>query len=175
MITCSYLCWREIKKQKRFGMQPRQDRSRSPMLLLFIALLFLVLIDVGGYIRSPTPAAQDIRVLVDSHLMLCKHVNSECKSAFFSITNIGRIGKYLDCDKCFLLYLKLKLSFMGTSHSLPGTLDFGMHYQLTIRILNHSIFLRVKLEDSYSFSVVEYRDHIIAEYRDYYCYHYYYV
>ena len=40
----------------------------------FRALLFLVLIDVGGYIRSPIPAAQDLRVLVDSHLMLSKHV-----------------------------------------------------------------------------------------------------
>ena len=63
----------------------------------------------GGCIRSPTPAAQGIRVLVDSHLMLSKHVNSVCKSAFFSVSNIGRIGKYLDRDKCFLLYLKLKL------------------------------------------------------------------
>ena len=42
--------------------------------LAFRALLFLVLIDVGGYIRSPIPAAQDLRVLVHSHLMLSKHV-----------------------------------------------------------------------------------------------------
>ena len=43
--------------------------------LAFRALLFLVLVDVGGYIRSPIPAAQDLRVLVDdSHLMLSKHV-----------------------------------------------------------------------------------------------------
>ena len=41
---------------------------------------------------------------------------------------------------------------MGTDRSLPGPLDFGMHYRLTLRILNHSIFLRVKLEDSYSVS-----------------------
>ena len=34
----------------------------------------------------------------------------------------------LSRDKCFLLYLKLKLSFMGTDRSLPGPLDFGMHY-----------------------------------------------
>ena len=86
-----------------------------------------------------------------------------CKSAFFSVSNIGRIGKYLDRDKCFLLYLKLKLSFMGTDHSLPGPLD--------LRILNHSIFLRVKFEDSCSVSAIEYRDHIIVEYRDYYYYY----
>ena len=88
-----------------------------------------MLIDVGGYIRSPTPAAQDIIMLVGSHLMLSKHVNNVWKSAFFSVSNIGRIGKYLTRDKCFLLYLKLKLSFMGTDRSLPGPLDFGMHYR----------------------------------------------
>ena len=57
--------------------------------LAFIALLFLVLIDVGGNIRSPTPAAQDLRVLVDSLLILSNHVNSVCKSAFFSVSNIA--------------------------------------------------------------------------------------
>ena len=31
---------------------------------------------------------------------------------------------------------------------------------------NHSIFLRVKLENSCSVSAIEYRDHIIVEYRD---------
>ena len=90
-----------------------------------MALLFLVLIDVGGYIRSATLAAQDIRVLVNSHLMLSKHVNSVCKSALFSVSNIGSIGKYLDRDKCFLLYLKLKLSFTETDRLLPGPLDFN--------------------------------------------------
>ena len=52
-----------------------------------------MLIDVSGYIRSPTTAAQDLRVLVDSHVMLSKHVNSVCKSASFSVSNIGGIGK----------------------------------------------------------------------------------
>ena len=102
-----------------------------------------MLIDVSGYIRSPTTAAQDLRVLVDSHLMLSKHVNSVCKSAFFSVSNISRIGKYLDRDKSFLLYLKPKLSFVGTDRSLPGPLDFGMHHRPTLSILNHSIFCKV--------------------------------
>ena len=104
---------------------------RSRFTAVASRILKSLLIDAAGYIRSPTPAAQDIRVLVDSHVMLSKHVQSVCKSAFFSVRNIGRIGKYLDRDKCFLLYLpvKLKLSFMGTDRSLPGPLDFGMHYR----------------------------------------------
>ena len=105
---------------------------RSRFTAVASRILKSLLIDVAGYIKSPTPAAQDIRVLVDSHVMLMsKHVNSVCKSAFFSVRNVGRIGKYLDRDKCFLLYLpvKLKLSFKGTDRSLPGPLDFGMHYR----------------------------------------------
>ena len=51
---------------------------------------------------------------------------------------------------------------MGTDRSLPGPLDFAMHYRQTLRILNHSIFFRLKLEDSCSASAIEYRDHIIV-------------
>ena len=40
---------------------------------------------------------------------------------------------------------------MGTDRSLPGPLDFGMHYPWTC-----------------SASAVECRDHIIVEYREYY-------
>ena len=53
--------------------------------LAFRALLFLVLIDVRGYIRSPIPAAQDLRVLVDSHLMLSKHVKVHMTRNFFTV------------------------------------------------------------------------------------------
>ena len=37
---------------------------------------------------------------------------------------------------------------------------------IPVDILNHSIFLRVKLEDSCSVSAIEYRDHIVVEYLD---------
>jgi len=91
----------EIKKTN--GLPCNPDKKLITYALAFIALPFLVLIDVGGYIRSPPPAAQDISVLVNSHLTLSKHVNSVGKSAFFSVRNIGGIGKYLNPDKCFLL------------------------------------------------------------------------
>lgn len=52
-------------------------------------------IDVSGYMYR-----QHLGVLADSHLTLSKHGNIGCKSAFFSISNISRIRKYLDCDNC---------------------------------------------------------------------------
>ena len=114
-------CSREIKKTETVWHTTLTRRKLITYALAFIALPFLILIDAAGYIRTPTPDAQDIRVLVDSHLMLSKHVKSVCKSVFFSVRNIGRIGKYLDRDKCLLQYLpiKRKLSFMGTDRLLP--------------------------------------------------------
>ena len=110
-----------------------------------MALLFLVMTDVGGRIRSQTPAAQEIRVLVDSHLMMSKHVNGVCKSAFFPVSNIGRIEKYLDRDKCFLLYLKLKLSFLETDCSLPVPLDLGNALPVDIKNSEPLNILRSKV------------------------------
>ena len=85
--TCSYFNRREIKNRNGLACNP--DKTEDHYALAFRALLFLVLIGVGGYLRSPTPAAQDLRVLVDSHLMLSKYVNSVCKSAFFSVSIFG--------------------------------------------------------------------------------------
>ena len=45
---------------------------------------------------------------------------------------------------------------------------------LDIKNSESQIFSRVKLEDSCSANAIEYKDHIIGEYQDYY-YHYYYV
>ena len=87
------------KKTERVWHATLTRRKQITYALAFMAHLFLVLIDVDGYIKLAKPAAQDIRVLVDSHLMLSKHVNRVCKSAFFSVSNIGRIGKQFPCEK----------------------------------------------------------------------------
>ena len=50
------------------GMRDRSMRSGTEL------AREIQLTDIGGYIRSPIPAAQDLRVLVESHLMLSKHV-----------------------------------------------------------------------------------------------------
>ena len=72
--TCSYFCSREIKNRNGLACNPDKTEEDHLYAFAFRALLFLVLIDVGGYIRSPIPAAQDLRVLVDSYLMLSKQV-----------------------------------------------------------------------------------------------------
>ena len=64
------------------------------------------------------------RILIKGSVPTRDTIITYCKSAFFSVSIL-----ILSRDKCFLLYLKLKLSFMGTDRSLPGSLDFGiMHY-----------------------------------------------
>ena len=80
----------------RFG---KHDRKKVVCLCSCTHSITLPGNDVGGHIISPTPAAQVLGVLVDSHLTLSK-LNSACKSAFFSIGNMGRIRKYLDSDSC---------------------------------------------------------------------------
>ena len=71
--------------------------------LAFMAILYLVLIDVGGYIRSPTPAAQDIRVLVDSHQLLsnmltaCASVHSLQLVTLVGLENIWTVTNASCC------------------------------------------------------------------------------
>ena len=57
--TRSYFCSREIKKTETFWHATLTRRKLITYSLAFIALLFLILIDVAGYIRSPTAVAQD--------------------------------------------------------------------------------------------------------------------
>ena len=50
---------------------------------------------------APVPAAQDLGVTLDSHLIITSHINNMCKSVgFFAIRNIGRIRKYLSQAHC---------------------------------------------------------------------------
>ena len=85
--TCSYFCRREIKTETVWNATLTRQKKIT-YALAFRALLFLVLIDVGGYVRSPIPAAQDLRVLVDSHLMLSKHVKVHMTRNFFDCFGI---------------------------------------------------------------------------------------
>ena len=57
---------------------------------------------------------------------------------------------------------------MGTDRLLPAPPRLGNEPLVDMKNLNHSMFLRVKLEHSCSASAVENRDHIITEYRDLY-------
>ena len=81
-------------------------------------------------------------MLVDSHLMLSKQVNSVCKSAFFSVSSIGRVGRHLDCDKQMLLAVP------KTKTKRYGDRSFAARAP---RLQNAR-------EDSCSNSAIEYRD-----------------
>ena len=70
--TCSYFCSREIKNRNGLACNP--DKTEDHLCSCFQSITLPGIVYVGGYIRSPIPAAQDLRVLVDSHLMLPKHV-----------------------------------------------------------------------------------------------------
>ena len=61
------------------------------------------------------------RILIKGSVPTRDTIIASLHSFHFSILILSR-------DKCFSLYLKLKLSFMGTDRSPPWPLDFGMHY-----------------------------------------------
>ena len=92
----------EIKQNETVWHATLTRRKLITYALAFIALLFLVLmIDVGGYIRSPTPAAQDLRVLADSHLMLSKHVNAGLHSfQFVTLVGLGNTWTVTNASCC---------------------------------------------------------------------------
>ena len=131
--TCSYFCRREIKN--RNGLVCNPDKTKVDNLCSCFHSITLPGIDWcwrlyhianSSCLRSQSVCWFTSNACCPTMLTVCASPHS---FQFFFLYNIGRIGKYLDHDKCFLLYLKLKLSFMGTDCSLPALLDFGMHYR----------------------------------------------
>ena len=84
--TCSYFFSREIRNRNGLACSP--DETEEDHLCSCFQSITLPGIDVGGYIRSPIPAAQDLRVLVDSHLMLSKLVKVHMTRNFFDCFGI---------------------------------------------------------------------------------------
>ena len=78
------------------------------------------MIDVAGYIRSPTPAAQDIRVLADSHRMLSKHVKSVCNLHSFQFITLVGLGNILTMTKLMLLAVPKTKSKLYGDRSFPA-------------------------------------------------------
>ena len=75
-------------------------------------------ININGFNILPQSAARDLGVIIDSHLLMTKHVNNVCKSAFLSIRNIGRIRKYLDQETCEKLVHAFITSKLDSCNSL---------------------------------------------------------
>ena len=76
----------------------------------------------GIYINDvtivPKSTARDLGVIVDSHLQMSEHVNNVCKSAYFSLRNIGKIRKYINQEECERLVHAFITSKLDTCNSI---------------------------------------------------------
>ncbi len=73
---------------------------------------------VGDATLPPSVQAHNLGVIFDSALSMVPHVNSVCKCAFFHLTLIGRIRKYLDVRSAKSLVHALVLSRIDYANSL---------------------------------------------------------
>jgi hypothetical protein len=73
---------------------------------------------VGDTTLPPTVQARNLGVIFDSALSMVPQVNSVCKCAFFHLTLIGRIRKYLDVRSAKSLVHALVLSRIDYANAL---------------------------------------------------------
>ena len=73
---------------------------------------------VGDAVLPPSVQARNLGVTFDTELTMVPHVNGVCKSAFFHLTLIGRIRKYLDTKSAKSLVHALVLSRIDYANSL---------------------------------------------------------
>jgi hypothetical protein len=88
----------------------------------------------GDYVLPPSDQARNLGVTFDSELTMVPHVNGICICAFFHLTLIGRIRKYLDTKSDKSLVHDLVLSRLDYAISLligfPRTLMVKLqHFQ----------------------------------------------
>ena len=57
-------------------------------------------ININGCTIPPKPEAGNLAVIIDSHLLLTKHINNICKSSWHAIRNIGKVRRHLDQESC---------------------------------------------------------------------------
>ena len=81
-------------------------------------------ININGCTTPPKPKARNLGVIMDSHLLLTKHINNICKWSWHLIRNIGKIRRHLDQESCARLahaFVMSKLdSCNGVLTGLPG-------------------------------------------------------
>ena len=49
---------------------------------------------------TPSLTVRDLRVIVDSHLQMTKHVDNICNSGHLALKNIGKIRNYISQSDC---------------------------------------------------------------------------
>ena len=85
---------------------------------------------VGDSVLPPSNQARNLGVTFDSELTMVPHVNGICKCAFFHLTLIGRIRKYLDTKSAKSLVHALVLSRLDYANSLL----FGLPKTLMVKL-----------------------------------------
>jgi hypothetical protein len=85
---------------------------------------------VGESVLPPFDQARNLGVTFDSDLTMVPHVNGICKCAFFHLTLIGRIRKYLDTKSAKSLVHALVLSRLDYANSLL----FGLPKTLMVKL-----------------------------------------
>ena len=56
------------------------------------------ILSVGDSAAAPAAMARNLGVLFDENMTLLPHINNTCKTAFYYIHNIRRVGKYLSVE-----------------------------------------------------------------------------
>jgi hypothetical protein len=74
---------------------------------------------------KPTTEVRDLGVILDHHLTFKTQVNAICKSAYYSLTTIGRIRNYLsdqDCERLVHASISSKMDYCNAIlYGLPAT------------------------------------------------------
>ena len=86
----------------------------------------LPIICIGPSTITPVSAARELGISVDHHLSMVPQINQICKSATFSLRNIGRIRKYLsqsDCEKLVHAFVSSRLDFCNSPGFRQKQLD----------------------------------------------------
>ena len=80
--------------------------------------------NVNGFNVAPSTSVRSLGVTLDRHLQMSEHVNSLCKSAFFSLKNISKIRKFLNHENTERLvhaFISSKIDYCNSIlYGLPG-------------------------------------------------------
>ena len=102
-------------------------------------------VNVNGSTILPKPEACDLGVVLDSHLRLDTHVNKVCKAASLGIRNIGRIRKYIECERLVHAFVSSKLDYCNSI--LYGLQDYQLKKLIQTENTEHCSWSCMQIKD----------------------------